>query len=332
MICARNRSTGGGDAGRSAYFQSVLTDVVWGDVTASPCLTQIEGRRARRNSFRSGSLPTAMSRAARSEATAASSARSDLTSTDEPHTFVMGRHLRSRRRRRRSIGRSNSLTRIAVVDAARRKILVDVGNLLKVDAAGDFTDLGELTLRRPAAARLIGTVSYKDPGGYATTAGIFELPQGRATHRRRTRRRRAPAPCVSWCGRRAPPRRAFSPRRRRDGVYVRAEKFVFRLDDGASDATDLVVTRFGAPVANATAIDSDAFHSPASTDLPLPDVTAAAKTDAKGRTKLADHGGRTRTTPANSSTGWFTRSSAGSRNHPSTSANCSMPNAISSAC
>src|SRR5206468_1834058 len=36
------RSTGGGDAGRSAYFQSVLTKVVWGDVTKSPCLTQLK--------------------------------------------------------------------------------------------------------------------------------------------------------------------------------------------------------------------------------------------------------------------------------------------------
>jgi hypothetical protein len=37
-----NRSAGGGDAGRSAYFQSILTHVMWNDVTASPCLTQLK--------------------------------------------------------------------------------------------------------------------------------------------------------------------------------------------------------------------------------------------------------------------------------------------------
>ena len=36
------RSSGGGDAGRSAYFQSVLVNVEWGDVSSSVCLAEMK--------------------------------------------------------------------------------------------------------------------------------------------------------------------------------------------------------------------------------------------------------------------------------------------------
>jgi len=274
------RSAGGGDAGRSAYFQSVLTDIVWGDVTASPCLTQMKaGTSAQKLSIRFITDGYFTGGAERGYGRLVGTIGPYLD--NEPHTFVMGRHLRVQTAAP-PVDRALEFAHVdCQVDAGRRKILVDLGNLLKVDAAGDFTNLGELTLVT-GGGQEIGAVNYRDVG-YAQTAGIYELPPGRPltdaefdavnTGPLRIMARPEGAAASVFAAERA------------DGVYVRAEKFVFRLDDGASDVTDLIVTRFGAALSNATATMTTLPFSGIE-GLPLPDVTAVEKTDAKGRTKL----------------------------------------------
>jgi hypothetical protein len=70
-----------------------------------------------------------------------------------------------------------------------------------------------------------------------------------------------------------------------DGVYVRAEQFVVRLDPGASASTDLIASKFGIPFPGATPqAQAQPFSLPDKS--PLPTVATDAKTDAAGRAKL----------------------------------------------
>ncbi|MER9227052.1 hypothetical protein NKI39_15705 [Mesorhizobium sp. M0664] len=277
------RSTGGGDAGRSAYFQSVLTNVTWGDIAKSPCLTQLKQLSAAEqlsirfitDGYRTGGPMRGYGR---------------IVGTigphfaNEPHTFIGGRHLQVQ-----TDGPPNPpefSQSDCVVDAARRKILIDVGNLLKVDSKGDFADMGDISLEvgTGAAAASLGTLSYKAPGTYSATAGIFELPQDRpftdaelATVLQNPLRmtvRPSGALTASVFG-----------AERDDGIYLRAEQFVFRVAPGEIKHTDLIATRFGAPFANATP-RAAAFPFSPEDNLPLPDIAVNPKTDAEGRARL----------------------------------------------
>jgi hypothetical protein len=279
-----NRSTGGGDAGRSAYFQSVLTYVVWGDVSKSPCLTQLKQVSAAGLSIRLITDAYHTGGPKRGYGEVVGTIGPYLA--DEPHTFVAGRHLQVQTDAPPAPNPPEFSQVDCVVDPTRRKILLDVGNILQVDANEDFADIGELTLAAGAgaAAVTLGTLNYKGPGNYKATAGIFELPADRALTdaelaavtqsplRLMLRPAGAPAPSVFGA-------------ERDDGVYLRAEQFVFRIEPGESKGTDLFATRFGLPFANATP-QAEAFPFSSANNLPLPALAVAPKTDAKGRARL----------------------------------------------
>ena len=140
------------------------------------------------------------------------------------------------------------------MDDVRRKILVDVGNLLRVDpTSGDFVNIGELSLVAGdgPAAPVLGSLNYHGPLNYTHTAGIYELPAGRTlTDAELAAVTQKPLRLVL-----RPPGAAASrmfASEKDDGFYLRAERFVFRLDSGGSAETTLLVTRFGAPFANAS--------------------------------------------------------------------------------
>jgi hypothetical protein len=276
------RSEGGGDAGAGSYFQSVLTDVTWGDLSGSPCLQQL----------RQTSAPGVLSirfitDGYRMDAQQRGYGRIVGTIgpylAGEPRTFVLGRHLEVVTG---SGPRLKHTQAECVVDGTRRKVLVDVGNVLKVDGDGDFVKVGELTLAAGdgAAAASLGALDYQDRGTYRTTAGIFELPPGRTlTDTELTAATQQPLRLMLRSQGAAAPTRFGA--ERGDGYYVRAERFVFRLDPGQSEHTDLFVTRFGVPVADATP-QTTSFPFSQEAQSPLPEVVAAAKTNAAGRARL----------------------------------------------
>jgi hypothetical protein len=197
----------------------------------------------------------------------------------EPRTFVIGRHLAPP-------PKSKYAQADCCVDSDRRKVLVDVGNSLPIDAkTGDFLDGGVITLAAGsgAAATVLGSLDYTDAENYPKTAGIYELPAGRAL---------TDAELAAVTSK--PLQLLVQPKgaaavvvgsESDDGVYVRAEDFVFRLDPGGGASTDLIATRFGTPFAGATpSADAQAFSLPDTS--PLPTVTTDPKTDAGGRAKL----------------------------------------------
>ena len=167
------RSDAGGPQGACAYFQSVLKNVEWGDVTASPCLAQMKQKTtAGMLSMKFITDSYQMDGQQRGYGRIAGTIGPHLDG--EPRSFVIGRHLGSQQ-----------ATYAAVdcrVDTDRRKILVDVGNSLPIDkSTGDFIDAGDLTLvaGSGAAATILGTLPYKEKSSYSNTAGIYELPSGR---------------------------------------------------------------------------------------------------------------------------------------------------------
>jgi hypothetical protein len=267
-----NRSPDGGDMGASAYFQSTLQNVEWGDVSASPCLKQMKQKTKPRmlsirfitDGFQTGGQHRGYGR---------------ITGTigpyldKEPLTFVKGRHLAPL-----------AAAPFAPVDCSvgtdSRKVFVDIGNSFPIGAHGDFSGQGDVTLVAGSgpAAVVLGPLNYTDKGSYATTAGVYELPAGRqltdaelaAIARQPLHLMAADQTIASESD---------------DGIYVRAEQFVFRIDPGASQSTDLIVTKFGLPMQGATPqAQAQPFTLPNTS--PLPVVTTDPKTNADGRANL----------------------------------------------
>ena len=272
------RSDAGGPQGACAYFQSVLKNVEWGDVTASPCLTQMKQKTAAGMlSIKFITDSYQMDGQQRGYGRIAGTIGPYLDG--EPRTFLIGRHLGSRQASYAAVD--------CRVDTDRRKVLVDVGNSLPTDAStGDFISAGDLTIvaGSGAAATILGALPYTEKGNYSRTAGIYELPSGRALTDAElsaatqqplhlTLRAQGAAAATAIASEAA------------DGIYVRPEQFVFRLDPGASQSTDLVATRFGLPFAGATPHAQARPRSLPSTS-PLPRLTTDPKTNAKGRAKL----------------------------------------------
>lgn len=268
-----------GDTARSAYFQSVLREVEWGDIAGSPCLGQMkQASAAGMLSIKLIADGYHMSQAERGYGRIAGTIGPHFEG--EPRTFVMGRHLAPV---------SDSFAHVVCrVDPERRKVLVDVGNSLPMDTAevddfGNFADKGDLTLSIAGTSSL-GSLDYRASGSYARTAGVYELPSGRplsdtemaalATQPLQLMEQPAGAAMPNPVAEESP-----------DGIYVRAEQFVFRLDPGATGETDLIVSRFGAPLPGAQVdVKSQPLSVPEKS--PLPDLATSSQSDASGRIRL----------------------------------------------
>src|SRR5262249_33653235 len=150
-------------------------NVVWGDITASPCLTELkQASAAGQLSIRFITDGYHTDGPMRGYGRVVGTIGPALA--EEPQTFIAGRHLQVQTD---TTPQGPEFAQVdCILQAARRKLLVDVGNLLRVDAAGDFANMGEISLEAGAGATAanLGTLNYKDPGTYAATAGIFELP------------------------------------------------------------------------------------------------------------------------------------------------------------
>ncbi len=130
------------------------------------------------------------------------------------------------------------------VDAARRKVVIDLGNAVpEGPPPGDRLALGtfeaEIAMPVPAAAIKLGTIAY-DRAHYLETAGIEEVTitaaqvTQLATRPLRIRARSAPGPRLVLT-------------EPTDGLAVDATESVARLNPGESVEVDLLAAKFGAP-------------------------------------------------------------------------------------
>jgi hypothetical protein len=252
---------GGGDIGAGAMYQSVLRHLRWGDVSASPFLS---------------ALRTAASDGLLSIKFNVDGLNMDFTSPDfmsgrivgtigpadsiEPAHMVIGRQFMAT-----AAAGGNFFTPIgginffaARVDEPANCIYLDLGNALSTSApGGNLNDLGELTLGffdpTASAGNPAGSVvplgripsGYaSDPAWYNRTAGVVVLPLTAAQLQTISK-----APLTLYAA--APTPSVFISESML-GVFVRADKFVYRLSPKEAVEIPVYATRWGRPLAGIT--------------------------------------------------------------------------------
>lgn len=257
-IWARGQ-TGAGDERACAIYQSVLEDLVWGDVAASRVLSELKA------AIPSGLLSIKFN----VDGYHMDSAHPRFTmgrivgiigpaEAREPKHFVIGRHLEvpawvnappiafPSTRPARGLNYA-----VAVVDETAKKVRLDLGNSLPVNpAGGEVADLGpvELLCDPSSSAPLsLGPFTYTDRGWYESSGGIVELPDGRPlTAAELTRIRRKPL-AVS-VGTAHVTALVEHPR----GFHVRADEAVWRLNSGDDKLVSFRASQWGKPLAGAS--------------------------------------------------------------------------------
>lgn len=136
----------------------------------------------------------------------------------------------------------------AVVDPANRQVLADFGNALPTTSSGGpLRPLGtiELGYLDPSSAfQAIGELQYQAPTWYKNTAGVQAFPVTDA----QLDALRSSRVAVAQNG-------TVIVRENIDGLYARADQFVFRMNPGSDDAAtadvDIWAAQYGEPLPNA---------------------------------------------------------------------------------
>ena len=251
-------SGGGGDIGIGAMYQSVLCDLEWGQLERSPFLQEL------RDTTRDGLLSIKFNVDGYNlDAQSPEFTKGRIVGTIGPATADEPRHLVRGRQFMPPIGGSTTQSRInfcvAAVDRKVGKVFLDLGNALPTtQPGGPPVNQGELSMicklpsdENPDAVQelSLGSIAYTEQGWYESTAGVVALPSDRsltkqeldliATNPLTLRLPDAethPAPAMEEAV---------------DGLYVRADQFVFRLNPGEQTEVRLFATRFGQPYAGA---------------------------------------------------------------------------------
>jgi hypothetical protein len=256
--------SGTGDGSASAMYQSVLTDIEWGDTSGSPFLQQLQ------NAASNGLLsikfnvdafdanyqsPTfTLGRVAGTMGPAGDS---------EPRHFVIGRHFMTTGLPAPGFfspaGGVNFCE--AVVDESAGKIYLDLGNSLPTTTmGGPFQNLGVMSLAYATTDAQgdtqflpLGNVDYLADGWYEKTAGVVVLPPDRKlTPAESDAIADNPlAILLAPSGQKPAPAIAEPP----GGLYVRPDQFVYRLNPGESAEIHLYGSEYGKPLPGARVIN-----------------------------------------------------------------------------
>lgn len=286
-IWSRTDSPSAGDADAGACYQSVLTDLEWVDVGASPFLTQLyesamDGQLSIKFNVDSFNLRFSSPDFMRGRITGTIGP----AAADEPRQLVLGRHFLTTSKPTNGFfapaGSVNFC--VARVDTVLRKVYLDLGNALPVGPSGAPVDQGPITLacvvateNGPRAVKIetLPAATYTDTAWYPATAGVVELPAARPlTDDELSMIADNPLALAT-----SPPQgaTAIAISEPSGGEYVRADQFVFRLSPGERADARLYATRFGVPYAGARVIvlfePSQLQAQAGSPDLgPAPDV------------------------------------------------------------
>jgi hypothetical protein len=266
---------GGGDVGAGAMYQSVLTNLKWGDVGSSPFLTglqQASGDGLLSIKFNVDGINLDFTSPDFTIGRIVGTI--GPTAVDEPHYFVAGRQFMTGPK----AGVGNFFTPAnginfcaAVIDRKTKRVFLDLGNALATTTPGGApVDLGTITLfqtpapqqtQPPLAVGQIAATTYTDPAWYPRTAGVVTLPANRPlTSAELDRIENNPLVIVVTPVGGRPAVAISEPP---GGVFVRADQFVFRLNPGEDANVRLHATRFGRPYAHAPVVTvrySDQFQ------------------------------------------------------------------------
>jgi hypothetical protein len=267
--------TQAGDADAGAMYQSVLTNLQWGDVSGSTFLTKLQEAAADGLlSIKFNVDNINMKNTSPDFLTGRITGTIGPAAPSEPQHMVLGRHFLAATYGGGGFfvpaGGINNCA--AVVDPDASCLFLDLGNALPtIGTSGAPVDLGELTLGvfdtvdgtpfASGAVTALGTISgYASNDWYAKTAGVVVLPLT-STQLQSI----ASAPLVLRSA------NAAFINEWPSGVFVTADTFVYRISPGDSVDMQFYLTQWGQPVSGATvffAADPSQLQAQAGTQLP----------------------------------------------------------------
>lgn len=247
----------------AANYQSVLEEVVWAEKLDSPLLCAL------REASEGGMLSIAFNLYGYGrDASIPRYTMGHVTGTigpyraAEPKHFVIGRQMIADTTQSMVTPAGGVFDVQGQFDGTAATLTLDLGNSFPIqDADSGLLDIGQvlvgvLNSNPPAAlatidasqVTLIGEVPYRNPDWYVQTAGVqtFYLRDNAAARQALTQH-----PLVLLTP--VPAQTAYKVLLQEsiDGLYVRADQFVFRIDAGQSAALELHASRFGVPIADA---------------------------------------------------------------------------------
>lgn len=254
---------GGGDIGACATYQSVLTDLEWGDISASPFLTELHAASGPRGRLSIKFMVDSLNANFRSPDFMCGRIVGTIgpASVGEPQHMVIGRRFMASPAAGGNFfnpaGKINFCT--AVVDDATSTVYLDLGNALHtVGSTGAISDTGDLTLGvrvppttpdQPATVSPLGVIPSQggrgyagDPNWYPRTAGIVALPLTSAGLAQ------VAASPLAITG---PAGSQVVITERLAGTFVRADSFVFRLSPGDMQDIPVYANQWGRPLVGA---------------------------------------------------------------------------------
>lgn len=280
-------SGGGGDIGAGAMYQSVLTKLSWGDVSASPFLTKLQAAAGdgllsikfnvdglnmnfKSPDFMCGRIVGTIG----------------PTTADEPRHMVIGRQFMAEGLQFPPPQQPTNFFRPAGqlnfcagrLDSEAGSLFIDLGNALStVSPGGTVNDFGTLAvtavenpLTNPQPVPL-GTIPSQGKGGYASgpdwyrnTAGVVELKL-----KRKALAAAQGSPLVILGG---DPRTTFICEWS-TGAFVRADRYVYRLSPREKVQMPVYATQWGEPLAGAV-ISFEADPSNLQPSSNIPDIAA----------------------------------------------------------
>lgn len=245
----------------AASYQSVLEQVIWSDTSDSPLLQALEA------ATQDGMLSIEFNVYGYGrDSTIPRYTMGHIVGTigpyrsGEPKHFVLGRQMIAYAPQSftQPAGGVNNLQ--AKLSEDEFSLTVDFGNSFPIlDANSGLMDIGQVLLgvlsSDPVARQttidssqvtLIGEVPYLDAGWYTQTAGVqaFDLTNNPAAQELLPQR-----PLVLLSPIEASTSYKVLLQESINGVYVRADSFVFRIDPGETQQAEFYASRFGAPLA-----------------------------------------------------------------------------------
>jgi hypothetical protein len=232
----RFTANGNGDFAMTAFYQSLMTGVAWGDLFGSRFMGELK----------QASDPTLLSIKFNVDGFDQTRHVGRIVGTigpasaSEPAHFVVGRQC---------MGLPQGPVGYfpAIVDAGRKKLIADFGNALPTTSFRgplDPTLNLELGIEQAGQFTSIGSVRVGPTGWYEQTAGVCEFPADRPFSDAELGQL-ATAPIV------VRQQGAVVAREGVDGLHVRADDFVYRMSANDVVNVSLRVSKFGQPLPNA---------------------------------------------------------------------------------
>lgn len=248
-----------GSSALSAMYQSVLTDLNWGDLSRSPFLQALQHQSPDRLSIKFNVDGMNMTSDSPEFTLGRLVGTIGPSAAHEPQHFVLGRQLLPQNLPVTSISPPNNINFcVAVLDEERGKVYLDLGNALPtVSLQGPRQSLGALAFgtlfqNNFSTVDYVLDSVYTAPRWYETTAGVIELPANRPLTPSEIGGLKATPMAIQILG--AGGQLVIAVAEDASGNHVRADQFVFRLNPGEAAEVKLYATTFGQPYADARII------------------------------------------------------------------------------